>query len=65
MGRNLLGEGNVGVLGTKITGAVTGAANLADWTVKVDGEAVPLAAVRISNGVLKAAVVKGTMFLVR
>ena len=56
---------NLKVACAKITGAATGTANLADWVVKVYGEALPLAAVRISNGILKAAVVKGSVILVR
>ncbi|HRR34307.1 MAG TPA: hypothetical protein P5026_09430 [Kiritimatiellia bacterium] len=49
----------------KITGPVTGAANLANWTVKVDGVVRPNIAVRLSDDFLKAAVARGLFFVIQ
>lgn len=49
----------------RIIGAVTGAANLRSWTVKVNGAEMPSASVRFSGGILKASIMKGTVIVVR
>ena len=49
----------------KITGTVTGAANLANWKVKVDGTEVPDLVVRASGGYLKALYPKGFSLTIR
>lgn len=56
---------NLKVNCAKITGTPSGTANLANWTVKVNGAACPRAVVRMNNGFLKAAVVKGTFIVFR
>jgi hypothetical protein len=49
----------------KIGDPVTGAANLANWTVKVNGAEVPRIAVNVYEGFLRASAVKGTYILFR
>ena len=56
---------NLRVTCARIGNPVTGAANLAGWTVKVDGVQVPGVAVCLREGFLKASVLKGTCILFR
>ena len=56
---------NLKVKCAKITGTVTGAANLANWKVKVNGAESPDLVVRASGGYLKVMTPKGLFFIVR
>lgn len=56
---------NLRVNCAKVGDPVTGAENLAGWTVKVDGVQVPGVAVFLREGFLKASVLKGTCILFR
>ena len=49
----------------KVGNPVTGAENLANWTVKADGVQVPGVTVHMREGVLRASVLKGTCILFR
>ena len=49
----------------KVGDPVTGTANLANWTVKVDGATVPRVMVSLYNGFLKVSAVNGTYILFR
>ena len=56
---------NLRVNCAKVGNPVTGTANLANWTVKVNGAEVPRIAVNVYEGFLRASAVKGTYILFR
>ena len=56
---------NLRVNCAKVGDPVTGAENLANWTVKADGVQVPGVTVHMREGVLRASVLKGTCILFR
>ena len=56
---------NLRVNCAKVGDVVTGTANLANWTVKVDGATVPRVIVSLYNGFLKVSAVNGTYILFR
>ena len=56
---------NLRVNCAKVGNPVTGAANLAAWTVKVDGVEAPRVAVNLYDGFLRASVVNGTYIIFR
>ena len=56
---------NLRVNCAKVGNPVTGAANLAAWTVKVDGVEAPRVAVKLYDGFLRASVVNGTYIIFR
>ena len=56
---------NLRVNCAKVGDPVTGAANLANWVVKVDGATVPRVMVSLYNGFLKVSAVNGTYILFR
>ena len=56
---------NLRVNCAKVGNPVTGTANLANWTVKVNGATVPRVTVNVYEGFLRASAVKGTYILFR